>query len=293
MAERRRIALPENGVEIGILDFGGDGPTALLHHANGFCAAVWGPVAQALTRHYRVIAMDARGHGRSSRPEGAQAYAWGWFGRDVIGVADVLRKQHGVETLALGLGHSFGGTAMISASAKRPELFERLVLVDPIVPPRTTPEIEAMIRAHANGSMADGARRRRAVWSSRDEARAKWAGKDLFARWDPRALDLYLAEGLLDRADGQVELACPPAVEAAIFEGGGAFDVRELAARVQVPALILWARAGNFPYTHFEELGALMKDARVHVADTGHLVPMEDPELVVAEVRRFAQVPVG
>jgi pimeloyl-ACP methyl ester carboxylesterase len=286
--KRSRVTLPENDVEIALLDFGGDGPLALLHHANGFCAALWEPVALALVRHYRVFAMDARGHGASSRPAGREPYAWDWFGRDVIGVADALCAEQGSPRLALGLGHSFGGTALISASAARPALFERLVLVDPIVPPRATPELEALRRAHGS-SIADAARRRRAVWPDRATARAKWAGKDLFAGWDPRVFELYLEEGLRDRPDGQVELACPPEVEATIFEANGSLDVMQLAGGVRVPALILWARAGNFPYAHFEALAARMAAGSVRVADAGHLVPMQDPALVVKEVLRFAR----
>jgi pimeloyl-ACP methyl ester carboxylesterase len=286
-AKRGRIALPENGVEIATLDFGGRGPLALLHHANGFCAAVWAPVAIALTRHFRVIAMDARGHGLSSKPPpGEDAYQWGWFGRDAIGVADALCREHGASGIGLGLGHSFGGTALLTASAHRPALFERLALVDMIVPPRPGSELEIQRRGLGN-PFAEGARKRRAVWPSREAAREKWAGKDLFADWDPRVFDLYLAEGLLNRSDGQVELACPPEIEAAIFDANSSLDVLELASRVRVPALVLWARAGNFPYSHFENLAAQMSAAELRVADAGHLVPMENPELVVREVLRF------
>jgi hypothetical protein len=32
---RRKIQLPESGIEIALLDWGGDGPLALLHHAKG------------------------------------------------------------------------------------------------------------------------------------------------------------------------------------------------------------------------------------------------------------------
>jgi len=290
--KRGRIALPENGVEIATLDFGGRGPLALLHHANGFCAAVWAPVAAALTRHFRVIAMDARGHGGSSKPAGEEAYQWGWFGRDAIGVAEALCREHGASSLALGLGHSFGGTALVTASAERPALFDRLVLVDMIVPPRPGSELEILRRAQGN-PFADGARRRRAVWPNREAAREKWLGKELFAGWDPRVFDLYLAEGLRDRPDGQVELACPPEIEAAIFDANASLDVVELASKVRVPALILWARAGNFPYTHFENLAAQMPAAELRVADSGHLVPMENPELVVREVLRFVQRSTG
>ena len=74
-AERRRIQLPETEIEIALLDWGGDGPLALLHHANGFCAGVWGCLIEALEGRFRFVAMEARGHGDSSKPEGDDAYA--------------------------------------------------------------------------------------------------------------------------------------------------------------------------------------------------------------------------
>jgi len=46
--ERRRLPLPGRGVEIALLDWGGDGPLVLMHHANGFCAGTFGLVAEAL-----------------------------------------------------------------------------------------------------------------------------------------------------------------------------------------------------------------------------------------------------
>ena len=119
---------------------------------------------------------------------------------------------------------------------------------------RTRRELAAM---RGTPESRDGRRARasaRAVWPSRAAARAKWAGKELFANWDRACFDLYLAEGLHDRSDGQVELACPPEIEATIFEAAPDFDVMQRAAEVRVPALVLWARAGNFPYSHFEAL---------------------------------------
>ena len=56
-------------IEIAGLDWGGDGPIALLNHANGFCAATWGLVAGKLCERFRVVGIDARGHGDSdTRP---------------------------------------------------------------------------------------------------------------------------------------------------------------------------------------------------------------------------------
>jgi pimeloyl-ACP methyl ester carboxylesterase len=282
---RRRIPLPARGVELAVLDWGGEGPLALLHHANGFCAAVWGPVAEGLRRSFRVVAFDARGHGDSSKPEDAEAYRWPEFGRDLAALAATLAAESG--PVALGLGHSFGGTATLLAAVERPDLFERLVLVDPVVFPRRAFESDPERRARAGG-MAEGARRRRHVFPDRAAARASWRRREAFAHWDPRALELYLAEGLADRPGGGVELKCPGEVEAAIFERGASVDAMAEARRLRVPTLVLAARRGSFPRAHFEELARGMSDGRVREVDTGHFVPMEAPGLVVREALAFS-----
>ena len=67
--------------------------------------------------------------------------------------------------------------------------------------------------------MATIARKRRAVWPDRDAVRASYAEPAAVRRRSRReSLDAYLRWGFVDRADGQVELACAPEVEATIFE---------------------------------------------------------------------------
>lgn len=280
---RRRLPLPESGVEIALLDWGGQGPLALLHHANGFCAALWDLVARPLTRHFRVIGMDARGHGDSSAPAGDEFYRWASFAGDLVAVADALAAEHPDGRVHLGLGHSFGGTSMILASRDRPHLFEKLVLVDPVLPPA----IPDGMRAERVNSMADRARKRRRVFDDREDARASWQAKDLFAGWRPEAFDLYLAEGLRDLPDGKVELKCAPDVEAAIFQHGPGTDLAQAASQVPIPTCLLWATRGDFPRALYETIVAGMPHAEVRDVDAGHLVPMEHPELVVAAVLSF------
>jgi pimeloyl-ACP methyl ester carboxylesterase len=110
----------------------------------------------------------------------------------------------------------------------------------------------------------------------------------LFAAWTPRALDLYVAEGLADRRDGQVELKCPGEIEGVIFANGPNSDVMARASGLVPPALILWAARGNFPRAHFETLASRMPCGVVRDAGAGHLVPMEKPMLVAAEVLAFS-----
>jgi pimeloyl-ACP methyl ester carboxylesterase len=232
--------------------------------------------------------MDARGHGDSSRPEGEEAYRWDRFAEDILAVASELAPEAPGARVALGLGHSFGGTSMIAAASRAPGLFERVVVADPVVLP--PPGVALPEEARGRGrQLAEGARRRRAVFASRTEAREAWESRDFFAAWDPRALALYVQEGLRRRADGRFELKCEPDVEATVFEASHAFDIFALAPAVTAPTLILWASRGSFPRRVHETLAGRMQRARLEAADAGHLIPMERPELVSEAVLRFAK----
>jgi pimeloyl-ACP methyl ester carboxylesterase len=216
---------------------------------------------------------------------GAEAYAWRALVADVRGVAEALCAETGHSRVALGVGHSFGGTLIMAAEAERPGLFARIVAIDPVIPaPLGEGATVAPPRANV---LAERALRRRHVWPSREAARAHFAERELFRAFTPRALDLYVAEGLRTRPDGQVELKCSPEAESGVFSGAGGFDVFSLLGGLRAPVLMLWARRGSFPRALYEQLVASMQAARIEDVDTGHLVPMEDPQVVLDAIERF------
>ena len=293
---RRRVALPEREMEIALLDWGGDGPLALLHHANGFCAGTWALLAEQLRPHFRVVALDARGHGDSTSPPAGAAYRWMEFVLDLVPLAERLREEHG-GPVAYGIGNSFGGLVIAYAAALRPDLFGRLALLDPVIRP---PEgmIESMRAQQAGASdedfrsrgnpLAAAARGRQQVWPSREVARQVWSGKEMFRDWDPRALQLYVDFGMRDRDDGQVELKCRGEVEASVFDAAGALDIFEVADRIQAPTLLVRAGRGYFPMVVFEEVVRRIPDARLQELDIDHLMPMHNPPELARVLLDFA-----
>jgi pimeloyl-ACP methyl ester carboxylesterase len=286
---RRRFAVG-GGIEIAALDWGGDKPIALLHHANGMCAATWSLVAERLAADYRVVAVDARGHGDSSAPPVPHGYPMHGFVDDLIAVARKLLAETGRTRIAYGIGSSFGGIVTAAAEATSPGLYERIAMLDPPIHP------DDALRAKLDPSggivdprprIAEQARKRAAVWPSRDFAREKWRDKPMFARWQNRAFELYLAEGFRDRADGQVELKCSPDVEATVFASSGDLDIYGLAASVHVPVLLVRAMLGNLPAQAFTHLASLFPDCTLVEPDIGHLMPMEEPDRTVELLRSF------
>jgi pimeloyl-ACP methyl ester carboxylesterase len=290
---QRRYFPIDDSIRISALDWGGDKPLALLHHANGMCAATWSLVAERLAHDYRVVAVDARGHGDSSAPPTPDGYPMMAFVDDLIAVARTLLAETGRQRIAYGIGSSFGGIVTAVAEARSPGLYERIAMLDPPIHP------DDALRAKLDPSggivdprpmIAEQARKRSAVWPSRDVAREKWRSRPMFARWQSRAFELYLAEGFRDRSDGQVELKCRPDVEATIFANSGDLDVYAAAPSVRVPVLLVRAARGNLPAQAFTHLASLFPRCTLIEPDLGHLMPLEDPQATIELLGAFPLV---
>ena len=109
-----------------VYDDEGDGTTVLLLH--GFAADVdanWrrpGVIDVLLAAGHRVVAPDARGHGRSGKPHEPERYAGGAMARDVVALLDHLR----VESCAV-VGYSMGALTALRLAPDEPRV-RRLVL---------------------------------------------------------------------------------------------------------------------------------------------------------------------
>jgi 3-oxoadipate enol-lactonase len=99
-----------------------DAPALVLLHGLGDDADTWEVVGEEFARHFRVLAIDQRGHGLSDRPG---TYSFELMRDDVLGVLDQL----GLDRVNL-LGHSMGGTVAYLVAEKEPGRIGRLILED-------------------------------------------------------------------------------------------------------------------------------------------------------------------
>ncbi len=102
----------------------GEPPIILLHGAT-FRAEDWENIFPRLATRYRVIAYDARGHGKSGR---ATSYDINNFADDLLRVIDQVAAAP-----AIVIGHSLGGATALVAAAKKPAAIKALVLEEPVV----------------------------------------------------------------------------------------------------------------------------------------------------------------
>jgi pimeloyl-ACP methyl ester carboxylesterase len=142
------IAVHNGGVELAG-DEAGDGiPVVLLH---GLTATrryvVMGSRSLERSGH-RVIAYDARGHGRSTPAPSPEAYSYDDLGSDLIAVLD----DRGIERGVLA-GASMGAHTLLWAALNAPERVAGLVVITPAYDPATQLDEKRLARWDA---LADG-----------------------------------------------------------------------------------------------------------------------------------------
>ena len=127
--------------------------------------------------------------------------------------------------------------------------------------------------------MSAMARRRRAVWTDRATVRESYGSRPPLSVMEPAALDGYVRWGFRDRPDGQVELACPPEVEAWFFECGtrpdGAPAAFEHLASLTAEVTIVAAARTDLPATMFAAQ-AERAGVELHTVEGTHFFVQED-----------------
>lgn len=231
-----------DGVDLEIVEFGGSGrPVVLLHGLMGR-ATTWWPVARELTGHGRVLGPDARGHGRSGRPDDD---AWSPE-RMALDVVELLETVGG----AALVGHSMGGLSALLAAARRPDLVAAVVVEDMAVDLTSLP-----------ANAVDGYSAVEQPFASQAAVREAFAG-----------VGDYMVECVEERDDGYhllVDLDDATAI-ARHWTAAAHWDALDA---VRAPTLLIEAEDSIVPPGQAEAMARRIADAEhVRIPGTGHLV---------------------
>lgn len=265
-------------MQIATWDLGGEGPELILIHGTGFHGRCWAPMAPVLGRSFHVWALDQRGHGQSGH-RGDRAYDdWGGFVDDLLAVIDHLGLGR-----PFAAGHSLGAAVAILAEQQRPGTFAAIYAYEPIIIP---PPIIAL--AEGNRRLRDLALKRRNVFDSVAAARANFAGKRPFDRFDPAVLDAYLEGGLIAQPDGTVALSCPGDEEASVYEGATRHHAYDHLGEMDLPVTVAGsAEGGDLDPAVLGDLAGRIRGARLEpLRGVTHFGPMEEPARVADEITR-------
>ena len=308
MADPRFHTVPAfDGAELHVQEDGAaDAPiTLVLAHGWTLSARAWRAQAEALAAggDVRILRYDQRGHGKSTRGgawlsgvSGAEAERFGpgpsvdQLGRDLAAVLDQLVPA-GPVVLA---GHSMGGMTIMALADQRPDLFlagglvagvlltntssgrlSRLTLGFPeaVAKPVRNSLIKTLRKIAARPAKADAVRAKQATGSRLAVAQTRWL---LFGPKAPRAVIVECNE---------IVKTCPSATMAGFFPALMAHDkhaaLKNLGgAEVEVVAS---GRDRLTPVGHARRLADAIPGARLTVVPgTGHMLPMERPQVITA-----------
>ena len=116
--------ISRDGVEI-YYEVHGSGPPLLLTHGYSSTSEMWKGQTAALSKHYKLVLWDMRGHGRSDYPDDASAYS------EALTVADMaaLLDEVGADSAIVG-GLSLGGYMSLAFYRAHPERVRALLIID-------------------------------------------------------------------------------------------------------------------------------------------------------------------
>jgi len=234
--------------------------TIILVHGWRGNSSSWAPVRKRLTDWARVITVDLRGFGDSRDAPGP--YTIARFADDLA----ALTAQACLDPVII-VGHSMGATAAVRFAIDQPEAVEALVLVAP-VPPGGLPLRE------------------------RDDAffRASIEDPALMQRWLRMLTVKPVPEETWKELVGAAAL---PSAEALLesYESWANADFAPEARTIETPTLCL-AGEGDRPGTpevlRERIAGVIGPTEFVVIEDAGHYLQIDKPELVAAEIKRFA-----
>ena len=273
-----------DGLTLHALEWSREGVPMVLVHGFGNEAHLWDDFAPTVAGHYRVIALDLRGHGDSDwDPDGRYDYT------NHVADLEAVTRELGFERMVL-VGFSLGGRVAMLYAGLHPEKLAGMVIVDsaPVLDARGTTRIQMEVAEHRDPAFSTLAEYENILAHNYSAA-------------TPEAIKRMARNGLRQREDGKYVLTMDPAYRGA---RGHTLGPDELASREEQHVKDMWAALEKLPCPTLVVRGAASDIMSPEVADrmvdevipnatlavvpqAGHSVMTDNPEEFNKAVAEF------
>ena len=254
------------------VEVSGAGPDVVLWHSLLCDGGMWEPQVRELSEHWRVINIDAPGHGRSAPT--TRPYTLD----DCVTAAEEVIDQVGEGRLVSWCGLSWGGMVGMRLALRDPDRLDALILMDTSARPEK-PVKKAGYRVLEAVAARTGAIPlvQKPILPLFFTAETMRDRPELVSRFSDR----------LARMDRQ---SLVHAVDAVIFERD---DVSAEIGRIEAPTLVMVGDQDRAtPPSEAELIAEQIPNARlVRIPRAAHLANLEQPAFVNAEIARFLERP--
>lgn len=205
-----------------------------------------------------------------------------------------------------GVGHSSGAVATLFAAVRRPDLFKRVILLDPVLFSYFKRRGIALMKMLGRGDDIGPTRKamtRRTDFPDRETARTYFKGKAFFRRFHPRCFDDYVNHGLKEGGQGMtltfsaetevgvfrsVPLRFPRGMNKVLQGMPGEGEPNRSVGGDRVEVVLVHARQSDVLWpSDIRWLRWRYPRMQMVSFDGGHLFPFEQPEETATLLRRF------
>lgn len=249
------------------VDVRGDGPAVILWHSLLSDSAMWRRQRGALEEHYRVVAIDAPGHGRSGAVRAPYSMD------DCVDAAVAVLDALGIGRAAW-VGLSWGGMVGMRLAARHGSRVSALILLD------TSARPEKGLKRLAYRPLQAIAKR---VGAVRPMARAL---TPIFFSMDSLRHQGDVVDAFVDSLTRMDPESISHAVEAVVYTRG---DFTAELSRISTPTLVIVGTEDRAtPPAEAEHIAARIPGAGlVRIPGAGHLSALEAPARVNAAILSF------
>lgn len=249
---------------------------AHFYGGNGFTVGSYTPLMTALASDFAMSALAMRGYWYDKPEERVLTRQ-----KDADILIEFLEKTQ--DKAIVGIGHSQGATATAMAAAKRPDLFSRLYLIEPVTFTKAQstlynllPRAFLQTREPFKSTLAKQSR-----WPSIEAYYEHLRSKSAYRRIGDEHLQTFVEQSLVANDDGSYDLLFAPKYELASYFGTPYIDpaLKQLQ-KAKVPYTLITGKPTIFINDKVRKQWAKFVPNKriITLADYGHLLPVEAPK---------------
>ena len=210
---------------------------------------------------------------------------WSLLAKDIIAHMDASNRK-GV----IGMGHSMGAIASWFAAVERPDLFSKLILIDPVILPEQLVKRLRFVPYWMQKRWVPFVKvavNRRDHWQDLDALESHLGSKKVYKRFDPEVWEDFKKYAVVSADEGGLRLRYPKAWEAKVY--GSAPNLWPLMSYNPCPITIIRAEYSDVITPKiWDRIHERMPQAKLmEIKNTGHLVPFEKPVELASMIKEI------